>query len=119
MSRSSADCGETINSGMDEVEQEEWGIEFIKAPNALDNYKEEVCRTVFYTLKIFFTKVIVNRFILAQMLAILVSFFMSYNAIDNEGKLWKENLVGSTIFCGIRDQNSHRFRDLGLKFWQK
>ena len=87
MSRSSADCGETINSGMDEVEQEEWGIEFIKAPNALDNYKEEVCRTVFYTLKIFFTKVIVNSFILAQMLAILVSFFMSYNAIDNEGKL--------------------------------
>ena len=35
--------------------------------------------------------------------------FMSYNEIENEEKLWKGNLVGSTMFRGIRNQNSHRF----------
>ena len=31
----------------------------------------------------------------------------------------RKNLVGSTNFCGFRDQNSHRFRDQGSNFWVK
>ena len=31
----------------------------------------------------------------------------------------RENLVGSTNFCGFRDQNSHRFRGQGSNFWVK
>ena len=31
----------------------------------------------------------------------------------------RKNLVGSTNFCGFRDQKSHRFRDQGSNFWVK
>ena len=32
---------------------------------------------------------------------------------------WRENPLGSTEFCGIRDQNSHHFWNQGSRIWVK
>ena len=60
-------------------------------------------------LKFFFYKSSYKQFHLSANIVNIGFVFMSYNEIENEEKLWKGNLVGSTMFCGSKNQNSHRF----------